>query len=219
VAKFTGTNISGGSLYVSAASLSLKNVKLNGSGVLVGDYVLLEVEDSSFSNVKGNTSAIRSLGADVKVKNTGFNGNYSAIIAEGGNVFLDNISVTNSDWAGILLLPPTSSGRPLTFRMRNSTVYASKIYGVEYDSDASKPVASIDLGTASNPGSNQIFDNGQGVYENLFVKGNTTLTAVGNTWNGNVQGADAQGHYAASRIDGPKQGRNYYIGSGVSIQF
>jgi hypothetical protein len=215
--RFTSTKFSGGGLYVNgAAFLSLKDVISDGSNVLVGDYGLLEVEGGSFSNVKGNSSAIRSLGADIKVKNTGFDRNYSAIIAEGGNVSLNNISVTNSDWSGILLRPPTSSGRPLTFNMRNSTVYASKTYGIEYDSDPSKPVGSIDLGTASNPGGNTLLNN---VFRNLQVKGNTTLIAVGNTWNANIQGADAQGRYATARVDGPKSGNNYYIASGVSIQF
>ena len=215
--RFTGTNIGGGGLYVNgAAFLSLKDVVSVGSGVLVSDYGLLEIEGGSFSNVQGNTSAVRSLGGDIKVKNSSFSGNYSAIISEGGNVFLNNISVGNSDWAGILLRPPTSSGRPLTFRMRNSTVYASKTYGIEYDSNPTRPVGSIDLGTASDPGGNTLLNN---VFRNLQVKANATLTAVGNTWNANIQGADAQGRYAAARVDGPKSGDNYYIDSGVSIQF
>jgi Protein of unknown function (DUF1565) len=216
-AKFTATKISGGGLYVSEASfLSLKDVVSVGSDVFVSSYGLLEVEGGSFSNVQGNTSAIRSSGGDINVKGTRFSNNYSAIIAEGGGVSLNNIFVTNSDWTGILLRPPTSSGRLLTFRMRNSTVYASKIYGIEYDSDPTRPVGSIDLGTASDPGGNTLLNN---VFRNLQVKGNTTLTAVGNTWNANIQGADAQGSYAAARVNGPQSGDNYYIGSGVSIQF
>ena len=100
--------------------------------------------------------------------------------------------------------------------MRNSSIYSSKTYGIQYDSDPTRPVGSIDLGTASNPGGNTLRDN---IFRNLNVKGNTTLTAVGNTWNPNLQGADAQGRYAAGRIDGPQSGDNYYIDSGVSIQF
>ena len=215
-AKFTGTNISGGGLGAFGSFLSLKDVKSDGSTVYVGDYALLEVEGGSFSNVQGNISAIRSVGGDINVKNTSFGGNYSAIIAEGGNVVLNNIYVGNSDWAGILLRPPTSSGRPLTFRMRNSSIYSSKTYGIEYDSDPTRPVGSIDLGTASDPGGNTLRNN---IFRNLNVKGNTTLTAVGNTWNANIQGADAQGKYAAARVDGPQSGDNYYISSDVSIQF
>jgi hypothetical protein len=217
-AKFNGTDISGAGLYAVGSFLSLKDVKLHdsNSGVSVGEYGLLEVDGGSFSNIKNNGSAIRSSGGDINVKNAGFSGNYSAIIAEGGNVFLNNLSVTSSDWTGILLIPPPSSGRPLTFRMRNSSIYSSKTYGIQYDSDPTRPVGSIDLGTASDPGGNTLQNN---IFRNLNVKGNTTLTAVGNTWNANIQGADGQGRYAAARVDGPQSGDNYYIDSGVSIQF
>lgn len=218
-ASFANTDISGAWLSASGSGsyLSLKDVKLHDMstyGIIVGEYGLLEVEGGSFTNIQGNTSAIRSSG-DVKVKNAQFSNNYSAIIADGGSLALSGIYISNSTWAGILL-SPSSTRRSITFRMRGSSITSSKTYAIGYESTPTGGLGSIDLGTASDPGGNTLRDN---VFRNLNATGNLTLTAVGNTWNPNIQGADAQGRYAKARVDGPRSGDNYYIGPGVSIQF
>jgi len=54
----------------------------------------------------------------------------------------------------------------------------------------------VDLGTINDPGNNTFANNGTtGVAFSSNGAGNSIVSAVGNTWNPNTQGADASGHY------------------------
>jgi hypothetical protein len=54
----------------------------------------------------------------------------------------------------------------------------------------------VDLGTISDPGNNTFVNNGTtSVAFGSNGAGNSIVSAVGNTWNPNTQGADASGHY------------------------
>jgi hypothetical protein len=78
-----------------------------------------------------------------------------------------------------------------------------------------------DLGTTASAGGNTFQGNSQ-----LGVQLDGTATglvhAVGNTWNANVQGADAQGKYTVATVPGPvavSNGNNFAIANnGSSLQ-
>ena len=80
-----------------------------------------------------------------------------------------------------------------------------------------------DLGTAADPGGNTFQNNTKYGLQSDVTGNGTAVPAVGNTWMPNVQGADANGHYATATVSGPTpatQPENYYItGAGRSIQF
>lgn len=87
---------------------------------------------------------------------------------------------------------------------------------------AAPTAAQLDLGTAVSPGNNSILASSGGTAVNNFDATATDagVTAVGNTWTPNVQGADANGHYAAQQIPGPTQsGVNYFVRPTAGIQF
>lgn len=73
---------------------------------------------------------------------------------------------------------------------------------------------SVNLGTASSPGGNTLK-----AATRVLSMGSTAsdVSAVGNTWEANQQGADAQGHYATQTITGAVSGRNFSIPAGKSV--
>jgi hypothetical protein len=97
---------------------------------------------------------------------------------------------------------------PRNLKVRSSTItgntsYAFQIYGTPL---------SVDLGTALSPGGNTIQNSGTG---NLSGITGDAISAVGNTWNPNVQGADANGHFpAATQLAGPASGANFTLNAG-----
>jgi len=82
--------------------------------------------------------------------------------------------------------------------------------------------AIADFGTAASPGNNTFQGN---AHVGLSIDGSSgarLITAVGNTWQLNTQGANAQGKYGTQTIAGPVaavDGNNYHINSGWSLQF
>lgn len=86
----------------------------------------------------------------------------------------------------------------------------------------------VDLGTEASPGNNDIHGGpgGLSLWLNKSSSG-SVVTAIGNTWKPNVQGADAAGKYPTSFIDGSAPvpyvgGNNYSIstpGAGSGIRY
>jgi hypothetical protein len=75
--------------------------------------------------------------------------------------------------------------------------------------------AHADLGTSGSPGNNTIQGNKS---PGVFAESAFAVTAVGNTWNANIQGADAAGKYAsAMTLNEPvaaADGANFAIANG-----
>jgi hypothetical protein len=68
-----------------------------------------------------------------------------------------------------------------------------------------------DLGTQADPGGNTFTGNTSTGLQ-LGLGSQVPVPAVGNTWNANVQGADAAGHYSPTlQKTGPANGTNYFI--------
>lgn len=78
-----------------------------------------------------------------------------------------------------------------------------------------------DLGTVADPGNND-FSSGESV--GLEINAPVQVSAVGNKWKANVQGANSSGQYTNQTISGPTGNRtkdfNYYLSSpGSSVRF
>ena len=218
-----GTTITGGTIDLNqTGSLSLENVKLSN----VRSYAIYVRAGAPFLNIKGGSFSNSSQQADVilleqgtvNIDGAAFTGNGTAIGASAGSVTLRNSTISNNTSYGITI------GKGVAFKMRGSTV-GGNAYGLSI-SDAS---GGIDLGTASDPGGNTITDNRN--YSNSFGanisggwQGTGTVQAVGNTWNPNLQGTNAAGHYPSQLLTCAGSYPtltlyNSYCSSGASIQF
>ena len=92
-----------------------------------------------------------------------------------------------------------------SLKLRNSNVSSNAGNGVGFFDGVSG-----DLGTQADPGGNTFMGNtSTGLQINVTT---SPVQAVGNTWNANVQGADAAGHYSPTlQKTGPANGTNYLI--------
>lgn len=220
VVSFDGTTITGGLLDAGGSSyLSLTDVELFGVdsyAVYVRDSsTQLRIQGGSFHDNTGNASVISSSG-QVTIDGASFSSNATAIGASAGTVTISNASIVNNSSYGVAL------GSGVAFKLRNSRV-AGNAYGI-YVSDAS---GGIDLGTASDPGGNTLQDNrnfSNSFGYNLGGGWSGVVQAVGNTWQANLQGSDAAGHYASQLLTCPGGYPsltlyNFYCSSGSQIQY
>ena len=182
-----------------STSLTLRNSKLIGSSGAVNS---VGIHASSTTGVKLTLDHSNVL----EFTRTGL-----LLTSQGGSFVMDGgfIGVRN-DATGIdaikempltitnaLVRGPGINGvaiRAGNLKLRNSVVNSSGT-GIKVRNQAR-----MDLGTVSDPGNNTIAGgNLTGVaFDNKgFDTG--TIDAVGNTWNANVQGADASGHYTTRR--------------------
>ncbi len=109
----------------------------------------------------------------------------------------------------------------------NAKVTVRDTHFIEIGGDAvslSSELASLDLGTAdpAAPGNN-LFASGANTFVALHVTALGIVDASGNTWLPNVQGADAQGHYAVGSVrTGPilasGGGANFVLATGSSVK-
>jgi hypothetical protein len=82
-------------------------------------------------------------------------------------------------------------------KLRNNKVIGNNV-GVDAQG------VGVDLGTLADPGNNTITNNNRGV---TFIKSSSVVgfvSAVGNTWNAGIQGADGNGHYTTHFVATPK---------------
>lgn len=218
--SFSGTTITGGILDAGgSSSLSLTNVnlsKVDSYAIYVRDSsTQLRIQGGSFYDNTGNASVISTSG-QVTIDGASFSSNNIAIGASAGSVTISNASIVNGSSYGVAL----ADG--VTFKMRNTRV-AGNAYGISVSGTS----GGIDLGTASDPGGNTLQDNRN--YSNSFgynLGGGWSgiVQAVGNTWQTNVQGADAAGHYSSQLLTCPGSYPsltlyNSYCSSGSQIQY
>lgn len=130
-----------------------------------------------------------------------------------GTVLLDTVTVTDS-WGGILAAGQTgSSGLAVTVRNYQATgcQYAG-VFIAGYTNDT------FDFGTAASPGNNVFRGNNliaSGSHANFVfqVASGGIVYAVGNTWDADVQGADADGKYSVGA------GLSLDVTSGAGVNF
>jgi hypothetical protein len=109
------------------------------------------------------------------------------------------------------------AAKPVALTMRNTTVSGNHQDGVKISG-----TVHADLGTAASPGGNTIQGNTAAGLEVLVNNGQPDITAVGNTWNASVQGADSDGHYIlVETLSGPiaaSAGNNFALAAGASLK-
>lgn len=142
----------------------------------------------------------------------------TAVVTISGSSFTNNGNGIN--WAGLTgsnfdISNSTFTGNGFgisfdgsggTLKLRNSTVSSNTSVGAGFFHGVS-----ADLGTQAEPGGNTLTGNTTASLE-LGLVSVAPLSAVGNTWNPLLQGADANGHYASPTTKtGPISGKNFTI--------
>lgn len=133
----------------------------------------------------------------------------SGVTLLGGTSTFTNVSITGSPVHGILV---NEGPEPARLKVRGCTITGLHA-GVMVST------GTTDLGTAADPGNNTIRGN---PFSNLTIGAGEVLsvTAVGNTWNANVQGTNSDGH-ASHLVVGPvsqQNGNNFTIFNSSTIQ-
>jgi len=192
---------------------------ISGNGATVNTSIAFSPGvTGSLSKITANNSAYTFVFADnanVNLSGNTFTGtttcctSYAIWIVNGSKVALTSNTIT-----GYVPLDTADASTQVIARNNHFEGY----YGI-YTADGLPSASQLDLGTAASPGNNTFLTTSTAV-ANHGQPGDAGVTAVGNTWNPNIQGADADGHYAAQLITGPTTGGlNYYVGPTAGIQF
>ena len=201
-----------GVFLLSPGDLQQKSLSISGSRFTnqrFGAYVYsvnvaLEIRDSVFTGHHSGSSA----GDGVALE-----------FAASGSASLDNVSLTNNDFG--IVMARFNTQLPFQFTLRNSRVSSNSQAGI-----GTYSLGPIDFGSLASPGNNVFQGNGLGQSDgaNVVFGGSGSggpLLAVGNTWDADVQGADASGRYTVSGagarrdvVDG--DGPNYRLRANAS---
>ncbi|MEO8836797.1 MAG: hypothetical protein ABI364_08660, partial [Caldimonas sp.] len=158
------------------------------------DAPTISIVQSAISNMAGPAITTDSAGGDGKLTADGvaLTGNgrgitwYSSSAAS--SLDLSNVTITGNTYGGLEM----DGG---TLHLRSSSVSNNGAEGgVTLYSSSS---GAFDLGSAASPGAN-IFVGNTGAGLNAVVTAGRTVSAVGNTWIANQQGADANGFYSTA---------------------
>lgn len=196
----------GGLLIMSAASFSLSDSFVNGTSI--GIYA----QSISFHATITNTIIRGSLGGfpDLKGSFQMIGGELSNTQGIGAQLGLGTWTFTNVK---------IHHNKDLAFYLQTADLVMRNCQlvdngeGMDIFQDST-----ADLGTVASPGGN-IFQRNK--IASVFAESPVRVNAVGNTWNPNVQGADANGRYTtmeiiSGQVTAPDNG-NYGIANGSSI--
>jgi Protein of unknown function (DUF1565) len=145
----------------------------------------------------GSTAAVTVIGSSLTNNNIGI---------DTGFVTASTFDIESSTITGNSIGVEMTGG---SLKMRNSNVSNNSSTGLAFFD-----TVTVDLGTTASPGGNTITGN---TTVGLQHQANNNIEAVGNTWNANQQGADANGHYSTAPNYtpvpelGPKNGTNFNI--------
>lgn len=115
--------------------------------------------------------------------------------------------------AGAQVAVNLAGAKPYALTVRNATIAGADALRLAGDG-----TSSFDLGTLAAPGNNTLAATSTRV--RVSVAANVTVSAVGNTWGANLQGADAQGKYTtASSACGGANPCDVTLGSGLNYTF
>jgi len=170
-----------------SASLALHNTLvrsidgMNAGGIEMQDSVQLTLDGGSVSRQTG--TAIRVLGtAKLSVNGSSLTANQIGIDASGApqaSITITGATLQYNKQVGIIAP---------AFKLRNTSVHDNGI-GVKINGPA------VDLGTFADMGNNTIQNNTTTGVTFASAISSGSVNAVGNTWNPNIQDADANGHY------------------------
>lgn len=177
-------------------ALALRNSTVAGGtfGFNFYDNGQLTIEHST---IRSTSIGLLAFGGVVHITDTVFTANGTTFLVQGGDWTMTGVNATGNQSPGTL--ESQGSDPPLTVTMRGSTLANNKGDGLQL-----RGHVTADFGTTASPGNNIIRGN-TGV--GLSVLNDTVwpqITAAGNTWNANLQGADADGKYIVpATIAGP----------------
>ena len=127
------------------------------------------------------------------------------------------VTITNNTISGWVTVDTSDIATKVTLR-GNTLDGGYTVCTADFTAVASQ----LDLGTAASPGNNILKKSGGGtaIVNSWGGAADQGVTAVGNTWIANMQGADAVGHYASAHVAGPvTTGPNYNVKPTAGIQF
>jgi hypothetical protein len=186
----------------------LPTIDLEGAGnVLIQDSTIRNGVDGIATDNSG------SYRGTVTLSNAAITGHSKrGVFIFGNSTTPPTINITNSSFNGNLIGLETA-GR-VNLKMRGTNVKSNTSVGIKL---TGATTSSFDLGAVEEPGNNTFTGN---TTTGLRLEALLTLNAVGNTWNANQQGADAQGKYAAQLKSGSETGLNYSLpAAGNQLQF
>lgn len=192
-------------------SLAISNTQIIGGGVDLEGLQLevtldnTTIADTSGDAIQGRAHVFRMTGGELRN-----NGRGGAEVF-GGVYTFTNVGIKGNPVFGIYLQSGTEPG---TIAMHGCAITGNGSHGVYLFAGASG-----DFGTAANPGNNT-FRNNAGVGLNIDTNA-SAVTAVGNIWTANVQGADSDGKYPAALKTGGvafSAGNNYAFQDGSTLQ-
>jgi len=192
----SGMPCNAGVFELRGVALALRNSTVAGGGIGFNfyDHGQLTIEHST---IRSTSLGLLSFGGVVHITDTVFTANGTMFSARGGDWTMTGVNATGNRSPGDL--ESQGSDAPLTVTMHGSTLANNTGDGLQL-----RGHVTADLGTTASPGNNIIRGN-TGV--GLSVLNDTVLpqiTAAGNTWNANLQGADADGKYIVpATIAGP----------------
>jgi len=153
----------------------------NAGGIEMQDSVQVTLEGGSVSRHTG--TAIRVLGTGkLSVNGSSFTSNQIGIDASGApqaSITITGATLQYNKQVGIIAP---------AFKLRNSSVHDNGV-GIKINGPA------VDLGTFADLGNNTIQNNTTTGVTFASTISSGSVNAVGNTWNPNIQDADANGHY------------------------
>ena len=120
-----------------------------------------------------------------------------------------SVRVGESDGLGNTI---SGNGKGINISGARAYIFNNTILDNEWGIFASQQ-SFINMGSADSPGLNTIRNS---THVGLSNHANRIIRAAGNTWNPSVQGADNEGHYPPSVVEGPVQsedGNNFSISS------
>ncbi|HEX2865293.1 MAG TPA: DUF1565 domain-containing protein [Deinococcales bacterium] len=203
------------------AALTLKNVNLHDEAsyaiYMRNGQPSLTVNGGTFRNTSHQAYVIDLEEGSATVDGAQFDQVGTALGARDSQASVSNTNVSNGTG------PAFSLSGTARFKLRSSNLYGNSS-GVAINA----ATVTADLGTAADPGGNTIQDNKTATASfgaNLVGDwgATTVLQAVGNTWNANTQGSDADGHYPAGLVLCGTVAEtgvvNYWCGQTNQIQF
>ena len=135
-------------------------------------------------------------GCDVSITNSSFTrvDSPAVLISGPGAVSINHVDFI-AGW-GAMLFSNSSAG--LSVKVRNTTATGGQYSGVGLTADSNN---TFDFGTLDSPGNNVFRNNNLSLQPDaanfsFYLSAGVVVKAVGNTWDANQQGADADGHYS-----------------------
>jgi hypothetical protein len=190
---------SGGDAHVVLAGSTLYNDDTNSTTISVRSASVLDITDSTLVGTVGSSSDGISLDDTpaVSLTNVMIADLEYGVRASGGSLTVSDSTFQSNYWH-ILIHDNTDA----TVR---ASIFSGGNYAVYHEGTVSPK-----LGSVATPGGNDFSGAAKCLYVSSGVTG--SMTAVGNTWKPNLQGADAAGHFdSEDTFFGPAAGANVTI--------